>query len=111
MVPEDKVVLDLDHTLLVLSIVFLNKKKKFGLNGRLIVIFLLILNEFHSNHRFGLVVKAFQDLSEGALANLLNNLESKAYLIVLRDSIVTICVIIAIVDDSFGLGRMNFVFI
>jgi len=59
MVPEDKVVLYLDHALLVLGVVLLREEEEFGLNGRLVVVLLLILNKFHSDHLLRLVVEAF----------------------------------------------------
>ena len=111
MVSEDKIVLDLDHALLVIRVVFFGKKEELRLNGGLIVILLLILNEFHSDHGLRFVVETFQDLSEGALANLFNYLESKAYLVILGDSIIAVGIIVAIVDDSFGLGWVDLVFI
>ncbi len=111
MVPEHKVVLNLDDTLLVIGVILLCKKKEFGFNCCLIVVLLLILNKFHSDHLLGLVVETFQDLTESALANLLNDLEPEAYLVILRNPVVAISVIVAVVNDSLCLGRMDLVLI
>ena len=111
MVPEHKIVLNLDNTLLVIGVVLLREKKKFGFNGRLIVVLFLILNKFHSDHLLGLVVETFQDLTESSLANLLNDLEPEAYLIILRYPVVAISVIVTVVNDPLGLGRVDLVLI
>lgn len=111
MVPENKVVLNLDDTLLVLGVILLGKKKEFGFNGRLIVVLFLILNKFHSDHLLGLVVETFQDLTESALANLLNDLKSEAYLVILRDPVVAVSVIVAVVNDPLGLGGVDLVLV
>lgn len=111
MVPEDKVVLYLDHALLVLGVVLLREEEEFGLNGRLVVVLLLILYKFHSHHLLGLVVETFEDLAEGALANLLDNLEPEANLVILRDPVVAVSVIVAVVNDPLGLGRVDLVLV
>jgi hypothetical protein len=111
MVPEDKVVLYLDHALLVLGVVLLREEEEFGLNGRLVVVLLLILNKFHSHHLLGLVVETFEDLAEGALANLLDDLEPEANLVILRDPVVAVSIIVAVVNDPLGLGGVDLVFV
>jgi hypothetical protein len=57
------------------------------------------------------VVETFQDLTESALADLLNDLESEAYLIILRYPVVAVSVIVAVVNNSFGLGGVDLVLI
>ena len=111
MVPEDKVVLYLNHALLVLGVVLLREMEEFGLNGRLVIVLLLILNEFHSHHLLRLVVETFEDLAESALANLLNDLEPEANLVILRDPVVAVSVIVAVVDDPLGLGGVDLVLV
>ena len=111
MVPEDKVVLDLDHALLILGVVLLREEEEFRLNGRLVVVLLLILNEFHSHNLLRLVVETFEDLAESALANLLDNLEPEANLVILRDPVVAVSVIVAVVDDPLGLGGVDLVLV
>jgi hypothetical protein len=110
-VPEHEIVLDFDNTLLILSVILLDKKKQFCFNCRLIIIFLLILNEFHSDHLLCLVIETFQDLTECTLADLFNNLEAEPYLVILRDPIVTIGIIVAVINDPLSLCGMNFEFI
>lgn len=111
MVPEHKVVLNLNDTLLVLGVVLLGKKKEFGFNGRLIIVLFLILNKFHSDHLFGLVVETFQDLTESALADLFDDLEPEAYLVILRYPVVAVSIIVAVVNDPLGLGGVDLVLI
>lgn len=57
------------------------------------------------------MVKTFQDLAESSLANLLDNLKTESNLIILRDPVVSIRVVIAIVYYSLSFSRMDFVFI
>lgn len=111
MVSENKVVLYLNDALLVFRVILFDQQKKLGLNGSLVIVLLLILNEFHSHHLLCFVVETFQDLAKSALPNLLNNLESEANLVVLGDPIVSVGVIIAVVDDSLGLGRVDLVLV
>jgi hypothetical protein len=111
MVPEDKVVLYLDHAVLVLGVVLLREEEEFGLNGRLVIVLLLILNKFHCHHLFGLVVETFEDLAESALANLLDDLEPEANLVILRDPVVAVSVIVVVVDDPLGLGGVDLVLV
>lgn len=57
------------------------------------------------------MVMALEHLSEGTLPNLLNDLETEAYLVVFGDSIVSISIIIAIVDYAFGLACVDLVLV
>ena len=57
------------------------------------------------------MVEAFEDLAEGALANLLDDLEPEANLVILRDPVVAVSVIVAVVDDPLGLGGVDLVLI
>ena len=57
------------------------------------------------------MIETFQNLPESSLPDLLNNLKSEADLVILRDSIVAIGIIIAIVNNTFGFSWMNFKFI
>lgn len=57
------------------------------------------------------MVETFEDLAEGALANLLNDLEPEANLVILRDPVVAVSVIVAVVNDPLGLGGVDLVLI
>lgn len=57
------------------------------------------------------MVKALEDLSKCTLANLLNDLEAEADLVVLGDTVVAVAIIIAIINYPLGLGRMYLEFI
>jgi hypothetical protein len=52
------------------------------------------------------VIKALENLSESALANLFDYLEAEPNLIILRYAIVPVGVIIAVVNDPLSLGRV-----
>jgi hypothetical protein len=49
MVSENKVVTELDHSFNIVGITLLQKKEQLGLNCCLVVVFLLILDEFNSH--------------------------------------------------------------
>ena len=57
------------------------------------------------------MVETFEDLAESALANLLNDLESEANLVILRDPVVAVSVIVAVVNDPLGLGGVDLVLV
>jgi hypothetical protein len=57
------------------------------------------------------VVETFQDLTESALADLLYDLEPEAYLVILRYPVVAVSIIVAVVNDPFGLGGVDLVLI
>lgn len=110
-VPEHKVILNLYHALLVLWVVLLYQQQQFSLNCRLVVVLLLILNEFHSDHLLCLVVETLEDLSESALPDLFYDLEPEANLIILRYPVVAISIIISVINDSLSLSRVYLVLI
>jgi len=49
MVSENKVVTELDYSFNIVRITLLQKKEQLGLNCSLVVVFLLILDEFNSH--------------------------------------------------------------
>ena len=57
------------------------------------------------------MVETFEDLAESALANLLNDLESEANLVILRNPVVAVSVIVAVVNDPLGLGGVDLVLV
>lgn len=57
------------------------------------------------------MVDALEDLPEGALANLLDDLEAEADLVVLADAVVTVRVVVTVVHDALCLSRVDLVFI
>jgi len=107
MVSEDKIVVDLDYALFIFCVVFLDQEKQFGLNCRLVVVFLLILDKLHRYQLLGLVIEAFKHLTKGTFSDLLNDLKPEANLVVLRNSIVAVAIVIAVVNDTFGLAWVN----
>lgn len=50
------------------------------------------------------MVEALEDLAKGAFADLFDNLEAEADLVVLGYAVVAVAVVVAVVDDAFGLG-------
>lgn len=111
MVAEDEIVLDLDNALLTFRVIFLDQQQQFRLYRSLIIVLLLVFHKLHGNELLRFVVHTFKDLTEGSLANLLNDLESEANLVILCDSVVAISIIIAIVYNPLSLCGMYFVFI
>lgn len=83
MVPEYEVVLYLNDALLVLGVVLLDQQEEFSLNRGLIVVLLLILDEFHGDHGLRFVIETLEHLTESTLADLLYDLETEAYLVIL----------------------------
>ena len=57
------------------------------------------------------MVETFQDLTEGTLAYLFYDLETETYLVILRNPIVAISIIVAVIDYSFSFSGMNLEFI
>jgi len=57
------------------------------------------------------VVETFEDLAEGALAYLLDDLEPEANLVILRDPVVAVSIIVAVVNDPLGLGGVDLVLV
>jgi hypothetical protein len=64
-----KVILKLDHPLDVLWVVLFKQQKQLCLHCCLVVIFLLVLNHLDGDKLAGLVVFAFKNLTESALAD------------------------------------------
>ena len=108
-VPEDEVVLDLDEALPLLRVVLLQQQQQFGLDCRLVVVLLLVLDELHRHQLLQLVVEALQHLAEGALANHLNYLEPKGNLVVGLHAVVPFVVVKSIVLNTLHLRRVNLV--
>ena len=50
------------------------------------------------------MVEALEDLAKGAFADLFDDLEAEADLVVLGYAVVAVAVVVAVVDDAFGLG-------
>ena len=59
----------------------------------------------------GLVIEAFEHLAESTLSNLLDDLEAETNLVVLRDSVITVLVVVAIVHDALSFRWVDFVLI
>ena len=57
------------------------------------------------------MIIALEDLSEGTFTNLFDDLEAEADLIVLRNAIVAVAIIIAVIYYPFGFCGMDFKFI
>lgn len=104
MVSPYKVVEQFDDSFHVLTVVFLQDEEQFCLHGGLVVVLLLILHHFDGHLLAGLVVEALDDGPEGALTNLLNNLESICNLVASFKSVVAFLIIEAVVNESLQLG-------
>lgn len=57
------------------------------------------------------MIVALEHLSEGALPNLLNDLKAEADLVVFGDSVVSVSIIIAVVDYTFGFACVDLVLV
>jgi hypothetical protein len=110
-VPENEVVLDFYHALFVLRVVLLREEQQLRFNGCLVVVLLLVLDKLHGHKLLGLVIEALEHLAESTLSNLLDDLEAEANLIVLRDSVITVLVVVAIVHDALSFRWVDFVLI
>jgi len=111
MVSENKVVTELDYSFNIVRITLLQKKEQLGLNCSLVVVFLLILDEFNSHQLFILVVKTFNNLSKSSFSYNFNELESESNMVSLLNTIVAFFVIESVVDQSFHITCFYFVFI
>jgi len=101
MVSPHEVVLKLNNALNVFWVVLLEQQQQFGFHGRLVVVFLLILNKLDGNLVAVFVIYTFDDLPEGALANQLNVLEAVRYLISINYSIIPFLVVKTVINQSF----------
>lgn len=106
MVAPDEVVCELDNALVILRVVLLEQKQKFRFDRRLIVVFLLILNDLDCDLLLRLVVQAANHITEGTLADYLFNLIAVADLITALKSVVALIIVEAVVDESFQLCRL-----
>lgn len=100
MVSPDEVILELDHTLDRIWIVFLEQKEQLGFHSSLIVVLLLVLDHLDRHHFARFVVLAFEHLAKRTLSDEFNILKSVADLITRNDAIVAFVVVEAIVDES-----------
>jgi len=106
-VPEHKVVLDLDHMLLLLIIVLPDHQQQLRLHCRLVVILFLVLDELHGHQLSFLVVEAFEDLPESSLPDELQDLEPEPNLVSADYFVVALTVVKAIVDEPLGLSGVD----
>lgn len=106
MVAPDEVVCELDNALVILRVVLLEQKQKFRFDRRLIVVFLLILNDLDCDLLLRLVVQAANHITEGTLADYLFNFIAVADLITALKSVVALIIVEAVVDESFQLCRL-----
>ena len=111
MVSENKVVTELDYSFNIVRITLLQKKEQLGLNCSLVVVFLLILDEFNSHQLFILVVKTFNNLSKSSFSYNFNELESESNMVSLLNTIVAFFVIESVVDQSLHITCFYFVLI
>lgn len=57
------------------------------------------------------MVHALEYLTERALSDLLDYLEAEPYMVILTDAVVPVGIVVPVVNDSLGLGRMNFMLV
>jgi hypothetical protein len=98
MVPPYKVVLEFDNALNVVRVVLLKKKQKLGFNGRLVIIFFLILNQFDGYICVCLVIVAFDHLTECSLADEFDDAEAVGDLVSSHDSVVSFLIIKSVIN-------------
>ena len=110
-VSEDEVVAQLDHSLDVVRITLLQQEQQLRLDGCLIVILLLVLDQFDRYELLVLVVEAFDDLAEGTLSNDLDELEPERNVVALLDPVVAFLVVEAVVDESLHVARLDLEFV
>lgn len=98
MVAPHKVIYQLNHSLYIFGVIFLQQKQKLCLNRGLVIVFLLVLDHLDSHLSLCLVVIAFDHASKSAFAYLSNNLVAVPDLITRRESVVTFLVVKAIIN-------------
>ena len=106
MVPPNEVILEFHYSFGAIRVVLFQKKEQFGLNCRLIVVLLLILDHLDCNIFAFLVVSALDDLAEGAFADHLTHFKSVANLVSIDDPVVALSIVKAVVDQSLLLGGL-----
>ena len=75
MLPEDDIVVQMDHIHDVFGVVLLQELQNLELHARLVVVLLLVLDDLDANFLVGLVVDALDGSAEGAFAKGFDNLE------------------------------------
>lgn len=111
MVPKNEVITELYNSLHVIWVAFFQQKEQFGFDCCLVVIFLLVLDQFDGDKLFVFVVQALDDLPEGSLANNFNQLESECDVVTFLDSVIAFFVIKSVVNESLHITCLNLEFI
>ena len=102
-VAPDEVIVQLDHSLHVVWVLFPQAQKKLGLYGGLIVVFLLVFDYFDGDLLRTFVVHTSDHIAESAFANYVLNLVPIANVVALNVPVVALLVVKSIVHESFQL--------
>jgi len=106
MVAPNEVVCEFDDALVILRIVLLEQKQKFRFDRRLIVVLLLVLDDFDCDLLLRLVVQAANHITESTLAYYLFNFVAVADLVPALKSVVALIIVKTVVYESFQLCRL-----
>lgn len=102
MLPEDHVVVQVDHIHYVFWVVLLQELQDFKLHTSLIVVLFLIFDDFHGHIDTMFVVEAFQSRSKRAFTKEGLNFKSEANVVIVDHLVVTLVVIVAIIVLQLG---------
>ena len=102
MLSEDYIIVQVNHVHDVLWVVFLEELKNFELNTRLIVVLLLILDDFNRHIYAIFVVEAFQCCAKRALSKEALYFKPVSDVVISDDLVVTFVIIVAVVVLLLG---------
>lgn len=79
------------------------QEQKLGFDSRLVVVLFLVFDKFDGDELLVFVVKALDDLAEGALSDDFDQLEPVGDVVSFLDPIVTFFIVKSVVDESLEL--------
>ena len=102
MLPENYVIIQVDHVHDVLRVVFLQELQDFQLDSGLVVVFFLVFHDFHGNVDSVFVVEALQSRSKTTFAEEGLYFKPVADVVVVDNLVVALFVVIAVVVLQLG---------
>jgi len=97
MVPENAMIFDLDDVILILRVLLLEVLEDAKLDTCLVLVSLLVFDDFDGNNLACFVVQALQSLAKAAPSEKVKNLESVIDVIFEHHIVVTVLVVVSIV--------------
>ena len=95
MLPEDHIVVEVDHIHDIVRVILLEKRKNFEFYACLVLIFLFIFDYFNCYCFLCFVIKAFESLSKRSSSNEFENFISITYMVFENNFIVSFLIIIS----------------